>query len=84
MRKLSGFEWFMVVLVLIGAINWGLVGLFRFNLVEAIFGAGPTGAGSTVSRIIYVLVGLAGIALLISLLSGERTHALKRPARTTV
>jgi uncharacterized membrane protein YuzA (DUF378 family) len=44
------------ILVVIGAINWGLVGFFNWNLVDAIFGA-----GSVVSRIIYALVGLAGL-----------------------
>ena len=44
------------ILVIIGAINWGLVGFFNWNLVDAIFGA-----GSIVSRIIYALVGLAGL-----------------------
>ena len=48
---------FSLTMVIIGAINWLLVGLFKFDLVAAIFG------GSTViwSRIIYVLVGLAGL-----------------------
>lgn len=45
-----------LVLVIIGALNWGLVGLFSFDLVAAIFGA-----GSAFSRIIYTLVGLAGL-----------------------
>ncbi len=44
------------VLVLVGALNWGLIGFFNFNLVAAIFGD-----MSTISRIIYALVGLAGI-----------------------
>ena len=48
-------------LVIIGALNWGLVGALQFNLVEAIFGA-----GSGLSRVIYVLVGLAGIMKLVS------------------
>ena len=43
-----------LVLVIIGAINWGLIGFFGFNLVDSIFGA-----MSIVSRIIYALVGLA-------------------------
>ena len=43
-----------LILVIIGGFNWGLVGLLDFNLVVAIFGA-----GSTLSRIIYILVGLA-------------------------
>lgn len=41
---------------IIGAINWGLVGLFKFNLVDYIFGA-----GSVVSRIIYTVVAIAGL-----------------------
>lgn len=45
------------ILVIIGAINWGLIGFFQFDLVAAIFG----GQGAVVSRIIYALVGLAGL-----------------------
>jgi uncharacterized membrane protein YuzA (DUF378 family) len=48
-----------LVSVVIGAINWGLIGFFSFNLVAAIFGASP--AGVAVQRIIYALVGLAGV-----------------------
>lgn len=46
-----------LILVIIGALNWGLISLFKFDLVASIFG-GPT---SVLSRIIYGLVGLAGI-----------------------
>ena len=45
-----------LVLIIIGAINWGLIGLFNFNLVDAIFGA-----MSVLSRIIYILVGISGL-----------------------
>lgn len=45
------------ILVIIGAVNWGLVGFFQFDLVAAIFG----GQGAVVSRIIYALIGLAGL-----------------------
>ncbi len=62
-----------LILAAIGAINWGLVGLFRWNLVDAIFGGGAYETTSPVSRIVYVLVGLAGLALLAFLPSiGER------------
>ncbi len=44
-----------LVFSIIGAINWGLVGLFSFNLVEALFGTGMF------SAIIYMIVGIAGI-----------------------
>ena len=46
-----------LILSIIGCINWGLVGLFKFDLVAWIFG----GQGSIISRIIYTLVGLAGL-----------------------
>jgi uncharacterized protein len=54
----SRLTWVAFVLVLIGAINWGLIGLFGFDLVAAIFGS-----MSAVSRIIYVLVGVSGLYL---------------------
>lgn len=46
-----------LILMIVGALNWGLVGLFQFDLVAAIFG----GASSVVSRIVYSVVGLAGL-----------------------
>ncbi|ULT56309.1 DUF378 domain-containing protein [Neobacillus drentensis] len=49
-----------LVLVIIGAINWGLIGFFQFDLVAALFG----GQDSALSRIIYSLVGLSGLACL--------------------
>ncbi len=45
-----------LVLVIIGAINWGLIGLFNFNLVETIFED-----MTIISRIIYTLVGISGL-----------------------
>lgn len=45
-----------LVLVIIGAINWGLIGLFNFNLVDTLFGT-----MTAFSRIIYSLVGISGL-----------------------
>ena len=45
-----------LLLTIIGAINWGLLGIFDFNLVDTIFGT-----GAMLSRIIYSLVGIAGL-----------------------
>ena len=59
-----------LLLSIIGSLNWGLVGIFRFDLVAWIFG-GQTGL---ISRIIYTLVGLAGIWC-ISLLFRRRALA---------
>ena len=47
-----------LVLVIIGAINWGLIGFFKFDLVASLFGGQTAG----LSRIIYAIVGLAGLA----------------------
>ena len=58
--KKKGVDWvdtLALILVIIGALNWGLIGLFEFDLVAAIFG----GQTSALSRIIYGLVGLAGL-----------------------
>lgn len=46
-----------LALVIIGALNWGLIGLFQFDLVAWLFG----GQGSLFSRIVYTVVGLAGL-----------------------
>ena len=46
-----------LVVVIIGALNWGCIGLFGFDVVAAIFG----GQMSVISRIIYTLVGIAGL-----------------------
>lgn len=48
-------------IAIIGALNWGLVGLFQMNLVEQILGP-----ESTLTRVVYALVGLSGLALLAS------------------
>ena len=50
-------DWTALTLVIIGAINWGLIGLFRFDLIATLFG----GMESAISRVIYVIVGLAGL-----------------------
>ena len=46
-----------LLLVIIGALNWGLIGIFSFDLVASIFG----GQDALLSRVIYTLVGLSGI-----------------------
>ncbi|SNS74689.1 hypothetical protein SAMN05446037_101952 [Anaerovirgula multivorans] len=56
--------WIALILIIIGAINWGLLGLFKFDLIAKLF----RGQGSLVSRIIYTLVGFSGIYTLIMLI----------------
>jgi len=59
-----------LLLVVIGALNWLLVGLFQYDLVASLFG----GVNSMVSRTVYTLVGLSGIYS-ISLLFRDTVHA---------
>ena len=53
-----------LVFTIIGAINWGLIGFFDFNLVTALFGD-----GSMLTRIVYMIVGIAGIINIYTLFS---------------
>ncbi|MEK6835392.1 MAG: DUF378 domain-containing protein [Nanoarchaeota archaeon] len=52
----STLELIALVLVVVGGLNWGLVGLFNFNLVDTVFGA-----ASTLAKIVYVLVGVSAV-----------------------
>lgn len=53
-----------LILLIVGGLNWGLVGLFNFDLVAALFGE-----GSLLSRIVYILVGLSAVWQLVPLTS---------------
>src|ERR1700712_2535086 len=53
---LNALDWIAMAVLVIGGLNWGLVGLFGFDLVAAIFGT-----MTTASRIVYVIVGLAAL-----------------------
>ena len=61
-NKLNTLDWIALILLIIGGLNWGLVGALNFDLVEMLFGD-----MSAVSRIIYVLVGISGIYTLFEL-----------------
>lgn len=50
-----------LILVIVGALNWLLVGVFQWDLVAALFGGDTFRASSGLSRVIYTLVGLAGL-----------------------
>ena len=56
MGKMSALDWIAFVLVVVGGLNWGLVGFFNFDLVATIFGD-----MSIISRIVYALVGIAAL-----------------------
>jgi hypothetical protein len=64
MNKLNTIDWIALILVIIGGLNWLLVGLFKFDLVESIFGD-----MTALSRVIYTLVGVSAVYIL--LMSGK-------------
>lgn len=49
------------ILIIIGALNWGIIGLFNFNIIEIIFGE-PV---NLIGRILYILIGVAGLNMII-------------------
>ena len=54
--RMNALDWTAMVLMIVGGINWGLIGLFNFNLVGTLFGE-----LSALSRIVYTLVGIAAV-----------------------
>jgi uncharacterized protein len=54
--RFNALDWIAQILLIVGGLNWGLVGLFDFDLVATLFGQ-----GSMVSRAVYILVGLAAL-----------------------
>ncbi len=62
MGKLKALDWIALILLIVGGLNWGLVGILNLDLVAAIFGA-----MSVISRIVYTLVGISAIYIIIIL-----------------
>ena len=54
---MKNLDWLCITFIIIGAINWGLVGFFNFDLITSVFG----GSLYWIARIIFALVGLAGL-----------------------
>ena len=59
MNKLNAIDWIAIILLAVGGLNWGLVGIFNFDLVATIFGD-----MSVLSRIVYAVVGICAIYVL--------------------
>lgn len=71
--KMSAMDWVVWLLLFIGGLNWGLVGLFKFDLINSITGGSidykVSEAISTFGMIIYILVGLAAVWSLFTMFS---------------
>lgn len=70
MLRLNTMDYIAHLLVIVGAINWGLVGFFNYDLVGALFG----GAASVISRCLFALVGLAGLYVISFFFRNNRSH----------
>ncbi|MGM5483487.1 MAG: DUF378 domain-containing protein [Nanobdellota archaeon] len=57
MKKNNVIDWVALILLVIGGINWGLVGFFKYDLVASIFG----GSTTILARIVYALVGISAL-----------------------
>lgn len=66
MRRMNTIDWIAMILLIIGGLNWGLVGLFNMDLVATLFGA-----KTMLSRTVYTLVGISALYELIRLVIGE-------------
>ncbi len=56
MKNLNAFDWIALVLLVIGGLNWGMIGLFNVDLVSALFGS-----MTTLTRVVYSLVGVSAL-----------------------
>ena len=61
MKKMNTLNWLVRILVIIGGLNWGLIGFFNLDLVATIFGE-----MTALSRVIYALVGLSALYMIFS------------------
>ncbi|MCL1631099.1 DUF378 domain-containing protein [Sporolactobacillus sp. CPB3-1] len=75
---MSGLQKTCLVLLIIGGINWGLVGFFRYDLIASLFG----GTGAAISRLIYAIVGLCALYCLTILFRPNESLARDRETQT--
>jgi uncharacterized protein len=72
MQRLSGLDWFCLVLTVIGGINWGLIGFFNYDLIDTVF-------AGTLARVIYGIVGLCALYMaFLSPVLGKKMRVMER------
>ncbi|MFH0969076.1 MAG: DUF378 domain-containing protein [Patescibacteria group bacterium] len=59
MKNLNALDWIAIIVLIVGGLNWGLVGVFNLDLIKAIFGD-----MSALSRVIYLIVGTSAVYVL--------------------
>ena len=75
--KMGIIDWVAYVLVIIGGLNWGLVGFFKYDLVAKIFGGDVTAMGA---RIVYAIVGVAALWMIVKAFMMKPKAAQTMPA----
>lgn len=73
MNKINGLDLISLILLIVGGLNWGLIGLMDYNLVTTLFGD-----GSILTQIVYILVGLAAIYTFVTLYKLSSNAQIKR------
>ena len=73
-KGVKTMDFIALLLVIVGAINWGSIGIFSFDIVGALFG----GQASLISRIIFTLVGLAGLWCITLLFRDRNDHGVRK------
>lgn len=71
-NMMKSLDMIVAILLVVGGLNWGLVGIFNFNLVAALFGT------SILASIVYILVGLSALYQVLSLKSIQRRWGVQR------
>jgi uncharacterized membrane protein YuzA (DUF378 family) len=81
--NLNPITWLSTIVLAVGGVNWGLVGLFEYDLVADLFGE-EFGTTNTVTRIVYVLVGASALIGLVGLAMAQMGSGWSAPQRHSV
>ncbi len=75
--KRNAILWISLALVVIGGLNWGLIGIFKYNLVTSLFGV-----NSAAARVVFALVGVAALVEIIALIAMASKNTTKSAVRS--
>lgn len=79
MNKMNAFDWAAYILLVVGGLNWGLVGFAKYDLVAAIFGK-TFGELTVATEVIYALVGLAALYMILKAFMKPKSNEPSQPA----
>ncbi len=80
MKKMNALDWIAMILLIVGGLNWGLVGAFNFDLVGTIFpGDREIGSDAVIAKVVYILVGLSALYMLVAALMKKGDKPVGQP-----